>query len=203
MYPNRSARVTALAAAAALLVAFPSTAARAVDAPAGAAPPTLPVRPVPHVDLSSLQGLWYQTSAIPAAFEARCAEDVTARYTQLTDTTVQVDNNCLEADGSANVLIGAFQAADPGRNAELEVTFTQVDGVYVFPSTPNRVVIGLDPGYRWVVVGSDDHSAGFVLSRTPALTPWEQVETDLVEVLNGYDPSAFVPTIQDGATAAN
>jgi apolipoprotein D and lipocalin family protein len=156
-----------------------------------------PVVPVAHVNLNALVGLWYQISAIPAPFEQGCVKDVTATYGLLPGGLLSLDNDCVLADGSVRDLPGEIQVADPGHNAEFEVSFTQVGGVYQFPSTPNRIVMGVGPHTRWLAVGTFDHSGGVILARTPTLSACDLRDVTAVLVANGYSPSAFVPTAQD------
>src|SRR5258708_6711375 len=87
-----------------------------------------PVDPVAHVDLQALIGLWYQIAAIPAPFEQGCVRDVTATYGLLPDGLLSLENDCVLADGSVRGLAGEIRVADPGHNAEFEVSFTQVGG---------------------------------------------------------------------------
>lgn len=169
------------------------TGARAARADA---PTQAPVTPVAHVSLKALFGLWYQISAIPAPFEQGCVKDVTATYEPLPGGLLSLANDCVLADGSVRDLAGEIQIADPGRNAEFEVSFTQTGGVYQFPSTPNRIVMGVGPHTSWIAVGSFDHSGGVVLARTPVLSPHELAKVDAALIANGYTPSAFVPTPQ-------
>lgn len=155
-----------------------------------------PVVPVAHVDLNKLTGLWYQISAIPAPFEQGCAEDVTATYEMLPGGLLSLANDCVLAGGAVRALAGEIRIADPGRDAEFEVSFTQVGGAYQFPATPNRIVMGVGPCTSWLAVGTFDHSGGVVLARTPQLSPHQLAKVDAVLLANGYSPSAFVPTPQ-------
>lgn len=170
-------------------------AAGAAASPA-AADTQAPVRPVAHVNLGALIGTWYQISAIPAPFEQACVKDVTATYGLLPNGLLSLDNDCVQADGTVRDLPGEIRVADPGRNAEFEVSFTEADGVYQFPSTPNRIVMGVGAGTQWLAVGTFDHSGGVVLARTPTLTACQLDAVDAALLANGYDPSTFVPTPQ-------
>jgi apolipoprotein D and lipocalin family protein len=187
---GRAGAVAAVALCTAMGIGTSTAATRA------AASTQAPVVPVGHVSLRALPGLWYQISAIPAPFEQGCAKDVTATYGLLPDGLLSLHNDCVLADGSVRDLAGEIRIADPGRNAEFEVSFTQVGGVYQFPSTPNRIVMGVGPCTSWLAVGTFDHSGGVVLARTPELSAHELAKVDAVLIANGYTPSAFVPTPQ-------
>lgn len=133
--------------------------------------PTLPgpglPRPVAAVDLQRYLGTWHEIARLPAPFQdsggRRCA-DVTATYSARPDGRIDVLNRCLDAldgyrDRSATAI--ATPVAGSG-DARLRVRF-------VWPLSGDYWVIGLDPEYRWALVGVPSRRLLWLLSRTPTL----------------------------------
>ncbi|MDQ8046179.1 MAG: lipocalin family protein, partial [Patulibacter sp.] len=100
--------------------------------------------------------------------------------------------------------VGKARILDTTTNAQLQVSFIDVFGTWVYPgSTPNYVVVGLDPGYGWAVVGDPARSSAFVLSRTASLTATQRSQVTAALVKNGFDPCSLQVTPQTGgATTA-
>lgn len=195
---RRSGRLAAVAATAALL-------ATAVPSPAGAAPAevdTGAVRPVAEVDVQRYAGDWYQVAAIPAIFEIQCFKNVRARYDVQPDGTIGVRNSCRTIIGTTSAVTGRARSENPPANSVLTVSFLKLGGEWRYFGGPNYVVIGLDPEYRWAVVGDPDRSSGFVLSREPALTADQTAAAKAVLTANGYDLCDFRTTRQDGGAPA-
>ncbi len=133
-------------------------------ATAGQPPPAT----VATVDLARYAGTWHEVARLPNWFQdsatTRCA-GVTATYTPRADGTVGVRNACrnLAEAGKEDVAQGWARASDPS-NARLRVTF-------FWPFFGDYWVIGLDPDYRWAVVGTPGRDYLWILSRTPAMAP--------------------------------
>ena len=122
-----------------------------------------PVASVAAVDLARYAGKWYEIASFPMFFQRQCIGDTTAEYALTPDGDVSVTNRCRtergfdEARGSATVVEGSH-------NARLKVSF-------FWPFRSDYWVIGLDPDYRWAVVGNPNRKYLWVLSRTPRLPP--------------------------------
>ncbi len=163
-----------------------------------------PVTPVASVDLQRYSGQWLQLASTPAPFTAQCARDTQANYTILPDGLVKVINTCVLADGSTTVIEGRARVTGPDSNAQLEVTFAQAGGQFLFQAAGDYWVIGLDAkNYSWAVVGNPDRSSGFVLSRTPTLSAKQIAAVARTIVRNGYDPCSFVITATTGGVERN
>lgn len=163
------------------------------------------VTPVASLDLHRYAGRWLQLATIPQFFQAPCVRDTQALYTVLPDGLVQVDNTCVRADGSTNAIEGRARVVGPGP-ARLEVTFVQIAGQWIFDAAGDYWVLGVDqrrPDYAWAVVGDPDRSSGFVLSRTPRLTPRQLFRIGRVLVRNGYDLCDFQITATTGGIERN
>lgn len=175
-----------------LLAAVAAIASPAVGAPTD----PRPVTTVPAVDLQRYQGTWKEVASIPQPFSAECARNTMANYTLLPDGLIRVLNSCDRADGSTSRLEGRARVVDPASPAKLQVTFAQQGGQFFFTPGGDYWIIGLDPNYRWAVVGDGARKNGFVLSRTSTVAPRDIVKIVRVLVRNGYDLNAFKLTPQ-------
>jgi apolipoprotein D and lipocalin family protein len=163
------------------------------------------VVPIGGLDLDRYAGRWLQLAAIPQFFSAECARDTQAVYTPLPDGLVKVENTCTRADGSLSVIEGRARVVGPSP-AQLEVTFVQVAGQWIFQAAGDYWVLGVDQrsaDYGWAVVGSPDRTSGFVLSRTPRLDARQIVSIVRTVLRNGYDPCAFTITATAGGIEEN
>lgn len=143
-----------------------------------------PLQTVPKVDLPRYAGKWFELARLPNRFEKKCARDVTAEYT-LQGSQVLVVNSCTQADGSRTTSRGKAKIADPATNAKLRVTF-------FWPFYGNYWVIGLDPEYRWAIVGEPKREYLWILSRTPTL-PQPTLDTILQKIKDaGYNPASLL-----------
>jgi apolipoprotein D and lipocalin family protein len=186
-------RMTVLAAAVALIGTL------AVGAPAqAAAPDTGPLRPVSAVDTGRYLGTWYEIAAIPQLFEVQCAGDVVANYAAAENQTVEVRNSCRTWFGGTSSVTGRARVENRPANSVLTVSFLRIAGHWLYFGGPNYVIIGLDPDYRWAVVGDPSRDSGFVLSRTPTLTGAELAAAKAALTSNGYDLCELKLTRQNG-----
>lgn len=121
------------------------------------------VQTVPHVDLQRYAGMWYEIANYPQFYQRKCARDTTAHYMPRSDSRIEVLNRCRTKDGGAEEADGEGTVVPDSGNAKLKVSF-------FWPFKGDYWIIGLDPDYRWTVVGTPDRKSLWVLSRTPQLT---------------------------------
>lgn len=158
-----------------------------------------PVTPVDHVDLAQYVGQWRQIASIPQWFESLCASDTVANYGAVDPVTIRVVNRCFAPGGVEITTRGRATVLDTATNAQLQVTFAYVAGRWLtFGSDPNYVIIGLDPSYRWAVVGDPQRTSAFVLARDPKLTASERQAAADALTRNGFDPCSLRTTRQRG-----
>ncbi len=197
---RRWTRAALTAGAVAALAVLPATAAHA--APAAAATATSaassgPIQPVAKVDVARYLGTWHQLADIPQFYETFCQKATTAHYALNADGTVAVNNTCTGPFNSTITANGAAEVLDPGTNAQLQVSFLNLFGTPIFTGNgPNYVIIGLASDYSWAVVGSPDHSSGYVLARATSLTASQQKAVNAALTRSGYAPNALTPTKQ-------
>lgn len=151
---------------------------------ASASPAPATLATVQHVNLARYAGQWFEVARIPNRFERKCVRDVTAEYT-LEQDGVRVRNTCTQADGKPTSANGKAVVVDTGSNAKLKVTF-------FWPFYGKYWIIGLDPSYRWAVVGEPSRKYLWVLSRTPVLSQAERTEIDHVIEERGYQRTSLI-----------
>ncbi len=153
---------------------------------------------VKHVDLQRYLGTWYEIAKIPNFFQKNCARNTTATYRLEKNGEIEVINRCVGNDGKVNVAKGIAKVVDPESNAKLKVSFVSILGIHLFWG--NYWILGLDKNYKYAVVGEPSRKYGWILSRTPALTPSERSAVDEILLKQGYNPSEFVQTEQTADT---
>lgn len=163
-----------------------------------AAPPAgPPVQTVPVVDLSRYAGDWYEVARYPNRFEDGAGldcVDVTASYALRGEDRVAVVNRCRNAaaGGAPQEAQGRAYVVEGSRGAKLRVTF-------FWPFYGDYWVIGLDPGYRWAVVGAPRRDYLWVLSRTPGLPETEYATALEAARAQGFDLARLKRTPQSAA----
>ena len=151
------------------------------------------VQPVAKVDLQRYAGTWYEIASYPMYFQRKCVGDTTAQYALREDGDVTVTNRC-RTESSFTEVTGKAWAVEGGGNAQLKVSF-------FWPFSSDYWVIGLDPEYRWAVVGNPSRKYLWVLSRTPKLAQAELDAALAAAKAQGYDPAGLSYTPQTGKVA--
>ncbi|OZI77316.1 lipocalin family protein [Bordetella genomosp. 12] len=147
------------------------------------------VRAVEQVDLARYAGRWYEIAHLPMFFQRNCVGDTTAEYTRNADGTVGVTNRCRDKNGDIDSASGTATVVEGSGNAKLEVSFFK-------PFKGDYWVIGLDPDYRWAVVGEPDRKHLWILARTPTLPPETLQQALAIAKSQGYDLSELKYTEQ-------
>lgn len=191
----RTAVRTAVPVFALSLLFGAATAAESVAMPPAAAAPA----PAPVVnangalDIARYTGVWFEIARQPHYFQRNCARNVTAAYA-LEEDHLRVVNRCEKEGGEVISVEGKAYVTDAPMNRKLEVGFFEIFGW--MPFTGDYWVLDFDPEYRWAIIGGADKELGWVLSRTPRITPALRAELDARLRLLGYDPRAFLSTPQ-------
>ena len=147
------------------------------------------VTTVPIVDLERYAGLWYEVAKIPNRFQDKCAHGATAVYGRVEDGNLTIVNQCLKEDGSRGQVQGVAKVVEPTSGAKLKVSFVSILGWR--PFWGDYWVIGLDPEYRWAIVGTPSRKYGWVLARRPSLDPADLAQVFAILEQNGYSRDAF------------
>lgn len=148
-----------------------------------------PQTTVPHVDVGRYLGTWYEIASFPMVFQRGCVA-TNATYTPRPDGKIGVRNRCRDEsfEGEERGIDGIAWPLDAS-NAKLAVQF-------YWPFSADYWVIGLDPDYRWAIVGHPSREYLWILSRTPEMDPG--LYARLVERAReqGYDVARLVKTPQ-------
>ena len=131
----------------------------------------------PHASMSTVSnfeverylGQWHQVAAIPAWFQSDCVANTAADYAMGEDGLIEVVNSCETADGSRKKAEARARFLMGPSDGRLEVTFVEVAGLWVWPAAGDYWIIGLDPEYRWAVVGQPSREFAWILARSRSL----------------------------------
>ena len=160
------------------------------NAPKGPLPQT-----VPSVDLQRYLGRWYEVARLPNPEQdggRRCV-DVTATYTRRPDGWVTVDNQTRDAAA------GMRPRGIRGRARPVDTTGSKLRVVFFGLFGGDYWVLGLDPDYRWAVVGGPSRRRLWVLARTPTLPEADYAHALAIAAAQGYDAARIAPTPQSDA----
>ena len=136
-------------------------------------------------DAEKYAGLWYEVASFPTPFQSGCT-NTTAEYQAISDGQLSVSNRCIR-DGQVTVIDGSAQIVGPGRLA------VKLDGV---PVTADYWVLWVDDAYQTAVVGVPSGRAGWILNRTPKISPDRLKAARDVLAFNGYTLSSLRMTPQ-------
>ena len=147
-----------------------------------------PLKLVDEVDLSRYAGAWYEVARFANKFQRECVSDVTATYTLKPGGDIAVINKCRKADGTLNEAEGVARlAGEVKNNAALEVRFAPAI-LSVLPNVwGDYRIIGLDPDYRWAVVGEPKREYLWILSRAPSMSADDYNRAIAIAKANGFD----------------
>jgi apolipoprotein D and lipocalin family protein len=160
-----------------------------------ATPPARPpVQTVPEVDLTRYLGTWFEIARLPNSFQdgrGRRCTGTTASYAARPEGGIAVANRCLDAadDNREVTATGSAYAVEGSGNARLRVTF-------FWPFYGDYWVIGLDPDYRWAVVGAPGREYLWILSRTPVMAEGDRAQALATAAAQGFDLDRLQPTPQ-------
>lgn len=153
--------------------------------------PDPPMATVPAVELARYAGTWHEIARYPNAFQdrSRRCEGVTASYALRPDGRIGVTNRCRDAarGGREAVATATAHAVAGSGNAKLRVSF-------FWPFHGDYWVIGLDPDYRWAVVGEPRRAFLWVLARSPEMAPDDLAAALAAARAQGYDTARLQRT---------
>jgi apolipoprotein D and lipocalin family protein len=150
-------------------------------------PPPNPV-PVAELDLTRYAGDWFELARIPNSFEdemGKTCVDARANHALGDDGRLVIRNTCHNARADGAVVVSEGTARSDGPGGRLLATF-------LWPFSSPYWVLGVDPDYRWAVVGVPSRRYLWVLSRTPVLAAEDGDKVAAVVTGQGYDPKSLV-----------
>lgn len=147
-----------------------------------------------QVDLTRYAGRWYEIARFPVWFQEGCV-GVTAEYSLRDDGRVDVLNTCRQGslDGPVETADAIARAVDE-TNARLKVNFAPP-----LPVEGDYWILYVDPDYQLAVVGSPGGTGGWILARSPEISPAALDDARAVLADNGYDIEALTLTPQPPA----
>ena len=128
-----------------------------------------PMSTVARFEVERYLGQWHQVAAIPAWFQSDCVANTAADYAMREDGLIEVVNSCETVDGTRNKAEARGRFLNDPSDGRLEVTFVKVLGLWVWPAAGDYWIIGLDPEYRWAVVGQPSREFAWILARSRTL----------------------------------
>jgi len=144
---------------------------------------------VKNVDIERYLGRWYEVARFPHSFE-KGLERVTAEYSIRPDGKIRVVNSGFHPDGKPSRAEGKAYIPNPADSSRLKVSF-----FWFFYG--DYFILELDEkNYNWALVGSNNDSFLWILSRTPEMD--EKVYAELLEKAKkrGYDLSKLIKVKQ-------
>lgn len=148
------------------------------------------------VDLDRYQGTWYEIARFPNSFQKSCVA-VTADYVLQADGTMTVDNKCRQyrLDGPFSRVQGvAIPVADgdgPPLGDKFKVGF--IPGMPKF-AMGDYWILHVNQDYSMAVVGNPGGKVGWVLARSPRISPVDlEIAYDVLK-RNGYNVAQIQKT---------
>ena len=146
---------------------------------------------VPHVDLQSYLGTWYEIARFPNSFQKDCV-GTTAEYSLRSDGIIKVVNRChlKTLDGAIDEAVGKATVADKLSNAKLKVQF-------FWPFKGDYWIIDLGENYQYAVVSEPKRKFLWILSRTPQMESWQFQEITSRLLEHGFNLDKLIITPQE------
>lgn len=154
-----------------------------------------PVDPLPtvaYVDPNRLVGLWYDFAAIPTETSSPCGWAMTHEYYRDPKThDLKYRISCYSIDGKKSIRDGEMTSKNQANFAHFQTSNTKLFGHPIFVGSKKYDVIGLDSGYRWMVVGHASLKTGWIFSKTRELPKRDLMKIREVLERTGYDSCDF------------
>ena len=151
------------------------------------------VQTVPEVDLERYMGTWYEQARLPMFFQRKCDRNTTAQYAMRPDGRVDVVNRCETYDGE-QIEARAVARKVGDSTSRLEVRFAPSFLSFLPFVWGDYWIIGLDPNYRWAVVGSPDRKYLWFLSRDKQIPAETYQQLLALAQAQGFDTARLVRT---------
>lgn len=128
------------------------------------------------IDIQKYLGKWYAISDIPQFFTRKCLYQ-TAEYGLKSEVEISVKNTCYAAK-KTNAIYGQAKVVNFETNSELIVTFNTF-WTRLFRVKGDYNIIKIDPNYDYVMVGGNNRSNLWIMSRRPNMP--EEIYTEYTE----------------------
>ncbi|MEA3642503.1 MAG: lipocalin family protein [Lamprobacter sp.] len=155
-----------------------------------------PPATVAQVDLDRLLGAWFEVARLPnleADGPWQHSVNVTATYTKGPDGRLSVQTVAQNAKAGMrrSEVTGSVHPADPSGSKLILRFFKLIRG--------DLWVIGLDPDYRWALMGTPSRRRLWLIARTPHIEPDDFEQAMAIAVKQGYEAARVRPTQQQVA----
>ena len=142
------------------------------------------------MDVERYAGKWYEIAHYPNRLQRDCAADATSTYTPRPDGKIGVLNECRTEEGRVKSMRAtARPVSENGPNTKLKVTL-------FWPFSGQYWIIGLDPDYRWAVVGDPERKYLWVFNREPQMAEGEYARALEAARAQGFDLGRLTKTAQ-------
>lgn len=146
--------------------------------------------PVPHVDIKSFSGLWYEVARTYNSYEKDCVA-ATVEYELQENNTYKVYNRCFE-----NVIGGELIVYKGKAKPSYGRTMSKIDMTYYYIFTQEYRVIHLEKDYSAAVVADKEMEQVWLMSREPKL-PTQKLNKILAKLEKSMDLDRLIFTPQD------
>jgi apolipoprotein D and lipocalin family protein len=157
----------------------------------GLGKPRQPPETVDRVDLERLLGTWFEVARLPnleADGLGQHAVNVSATYARRSDgrITVQTVSYNAKARMRRTEVNGMVEPADASGSKLILRFFKLIRG--------DLWVIGLDPDYRWALMGTPSRRRLWLIARAPTIDPADQARAMEIAAAQGFDAARVKPT---------
>lgn len=147
---------------------------------------------LPSVDLNRFSGSWYEIARLPNKREKGCLADVV----DLIALADKVDRlllvtSCEAKNDYTDVANADIRTEKGSGGGKLKV-------IYLWPFSEKEWILALGPNYEWVLLGSPNHKALKVLSRTRTLSTEVLAGLKQKAASEGYATGKMTMTLQTG-----
>ena len=148
---------------------------------------------VSKIEMEKHLGLWHQVALIPNFFQADCASNTLAEYTQIDDNSLEILNSCLANTGERISAKGiGLATGNPPDFTKIKVSFAPKWLSWLPFVWGDYWIISIEPKYNSVLVGSPNRKYLWILSRKHFIKKttfdhYLEVASD-----NGFDTSLLV-----------
>ncbi|ESQ13975.1 MAG: hypothetical protein N838_00800 [Thiohalocapsa sp. PB-PSB1] len=164
--------------------------------PGSISKPRDPPETVAQVDLDRLLGTWFEVARLPnleADGPRQHSVNVTATYAKRPDGHIRVQTAAHNAKARMRrtEVNGMVYPADPSGSKLILKFFKLIRG--------DLWVIGLDPEYRWALMGTPSRKRLWLIARTPFIQPDDYEQAMAIATAQGFNTARVRPTQQQVA----
>lgn len=157
------------------------------------APVRLPLEPVPYVDLARFAGKWHEIARLPNDRQRGCASDAVSTWQLQSERTLCVRTDCCTDSGVHVQTESIARQRDPlHAAAKLQRRFASRRLSWLPWVWHDYWVLGLDPDYRWALIGEPRCKELWILAREPRMVRDLFDELKSIARRMGYDLAPLI-----------